>query len=148
MNRIHVQRYTKDDEPTLGHVLVAPAGSDMRFQCFSLEDRHREGPKVAGDTRIPKGIYKLAWRTVGRFAARWKRRGLPGSIELLDVPGFEAILIHAGNTKADTEGCLLMGMGANIDQRTISHSRDAVSTVYRIVHAHKGPWQVSITQAG
>ena len=145
MNTIHVQRYTHDDQPTLGHVLVAPGWSEQRFQCFSLEDRYREGPKVYEDTRIPEGTYKVEWRTVGRFAKRWQGRGYPGSLHLLDVPGFTTILIHAGNTHKDTAGCLLMGMGGHMAQRTISHSRDAVEKVYHMVDRYAGDWQVSIT---
>ena len=146
MNTIYILRYTKDDQPTLGHVVVVPDGGE-RFQCFSLEDRYRQD-KVAGDTRIPGGTYDLEWRTIGRFAKRWQGRGYPGSLQLMDVPGFEAILIHAGNTKSDTTGCLLLGMGGHLAQRTISHSRDAVARVYSIVAGHTGPWQIAIEQAG
>ena len=144
MNRIHVQRYTSDALPTLGHVLVAPAGTDRRFQCFSLEDRHRDGPKVAGDTRIPEGEYRLEWREAGRFAQRWQSRGFPGSLHLQDVPGFSTILIHAGNSKKDTEGCILLGMGARLDLRTIQVSRAAVTKVYNFVLRYKEPWRVVV----
>ena len=144
MNTIYVQRYTSDDRPTLSHVLVAPAEGDETFMCFGLEDRFRVGPKVAGDTRIPAGVYRLAWRTVGRFAARFQRKGYKGAIELCNVPGFTAILIHAGNTKADTTGCLLVGMGANLAQRTISHSRDAVAKLYGLFSRHEGDWEIHV----
>ena len=141
MRTIHVQRFTTDARPTVGLVQVQVEGG--WFQCFSLEDRYRDG-KVAGDTRIPEGVYKLVWRKVGRFAKRWQARGFPGSLQLMDVPGFEYVLIHAGNTKRDTEGCLLLGMGADLDTRTISKSRVAVAKVYGAVAAHEGPWTVVV----
>ena len=143
MHTIHVERMSKDDQPTVGKVVVMDEQWKPRFQCFSLEDRFRE-EKVAGDTRIPEGIYKLAWRTAGRFAKRWQGRGFTGSLHLLDVPGFSTILIHAGNTHKDTRGCLLLGMGARMDLRTIQASRDACTQVYRLVETLGGEWQVRI----
>ena len=143
MNRIEVSRMYHDDRPTVGVVVVRPH-DEAPFHCFSLEDRFRR-EKVRGDTRIPAGTYWLDWRTAGRFARRWQARGFPGSLQLLDVPGFEYVLIHAGNTKRDTEGCVLMGMGADLGLRTISKSRIAVAQVYEMVRRFdKGSWEVVI----
>ena len=124
MNTLHVKRLTSDDKPTLGIVRVKG-----EFVCFSLEDRPRE-VKVKGDTRIPAGRYLLAWRHAGKWARRYKARGFPGSLQLLTVPGFTDVLIHAGNTKRDTAGCVLMGLGANSADRTITQSRLACDEVY------------------
>ena len=143
MRTIHVERMFSDAKPTVGLVRVAPGGNGPAGLCFSLEDRYR-AEKVAGDTRIPGGTYRLEWRTVGRFAERWQARGFPGSLQLMDVPGFEYVLIHAGNTKRDTEGCLLLGMGADLDTRTTSRIRVAVAKVYDLVAAHEGPWTVVV----
>lgn len=121
---ITVQRFTDDDRPTIGQVSI-----NGRPVCFSLEDRQRD-VKVAGDTRIPAGEYALEWRKTGKWAQRFKKQGYPGSLELMDVPGFTDVLIHVGNTKRDTAGCLLLGMGADMDAQTITKSRIACNVLY------------------
>jgi hypothetical protein len=57
--------------------------------------------KILHETAIPTGVYKLI---VNLSPA--KKRLLP---RLLDVPGFSGILIHRGNTKHDSSGCILVG---------------------------------------
>lgn len=101
--------------------------------CWTLEDRIREVPgqpvsawKVPGDTCIPAGTYRVIVTPSQRF-----KRLLP---RLLDVPGFEGILIHPGNTCVDTEGCLLPGYVRGLDW--IGDSRAAFNMLYeRILRA-------------
>lgn len=82
------------------------------FICFFLEDGYRE-KKVPGETRIPPGKYRILQRRHGGFFTQYKKRwGHTFVPELENVPGFSDILIHAGNTKEDTRGCLLPGMTA------------------------------------
>ncbi|MCW3102337.1 MAG: hypothetical protein JWO09_777 [Bacteroidetes bacterium] len=75
---------------------------DNIFECYTCEDIERP-EKIHGVTAIPRGIYEV----VVTFSDRFKRQ-LP---LLLNVPGYEGIRIHPGNTAADTEGCILPGKG-------------------------------------
>lgn len=90
-------REPSSDEATLGVLFV-----DGAFECFTLEDVVRP-VKVKGATAIPAGRYRVRVTFSPRF-----RRLLP-LVE--DVPGFEGIRFHAGNSAADTEGCILPGTG-------------------------------------
>lgn len=75
---------------------------DGEYFCDVLEDTVRSGPKVWGQTAIPAGTYKMILSMSPRFG-----RILP---RILNVPGFDGILIHGGNTAEDTHGCLLVGI--------------------------------------
>ena len=84
---------------TIGCLFV----NGTRF-CDTLEDRVRDlshEPKIPGQTAIPAGRYEV----IVNYSPRFKRH-LP---RLLNVPSFEGILIHRGNTAADTSGCILVG---------------------------------------
>ena len=81
---------------------------DNRPFCFIIEDGYRE-KKVKHETRIPAGRYRVLPRTAGSFFEKYRKaHGHKFVLHIQDVPGFEFILMHIGNTIKDTSGCLLI----------------------------------------
>jgi hypothetical protein len=108
--KLEVLRFSSQEDSTNG-ILFDVTGGERKFLCYTLEDEYRE-EKVAGETRIPAGTYDIVLRTVGGFHSRYvKKYGEmhKGMLWVWDVPGFEYILIHTGNTDEHTAGCLLVG---------------------------------------
>jgi hypothetical protein len=92
---LRLEREPSAEGCTIGRLYV-----DGMFECWTLEDVVRP-VKIPGQTAIPHGHYVVTLTKSKRF-----QRVLP----LVNaVPGFEGIRIHAGNTAADTEGCILVG---------------------------------------
>lgn len=125
--RINVTRIKSTNDATLSTIDI-----DGEFQCFGLEDEYREN-KVPAETRIPAGIYFVELRKEGGFHTRYKAKFdfHEGMLQVMDVPNFEYILIHIGNTDEDTAGCLLVGVGARSgDDLTIQSSTTAYREFY------------------
>lgn len=102
--KILVQRYPSFDNATVGGLFV-----NGSLEMYTLEDQVREIPgvpvsqwKIPGETAIPQGTYNLVIDYSNRF-----KRLMP---HILDVPGFDGIRLHIGNSAASTEGCILLGM--------------------------------------
>ena len=86
---------------TLGRLFVD--GTKLGYTCEDDDRRLEDDPgrKLAGQTAIPRGTYRLTATLSQRFG-----RIMP---QIMGVPGFEGVRIHGGNTAADTEGCPLLG---------------------------------------
>lgn len=95
--RLHLVRTQALEHATLGQLFI-----DGVYKWFSLEDRWRPNEiKIPGETCIPAGTYQVIINRSVRFG-----KMLP---LLLNVPGFEGVRIHPGNSDADTAGCILVG---------------------------------------
>ena len=131
--KLSLYRFSSGNESTLGLLHI-----DGRFVCFIIEDEYRE-VKVKGETRIPSGDYKISLRKEGGFHEKYSAKYPKihkGMLWLQDVPGFEYILIHLGNSDLDSAGCLLVGDSAtqNITTRgSVAGSGAAYERIYPVV---------------
>lgn len=114
MMELEVLRTTFTEKSSIGNMSV-----DGEFQCHTLEDVVRE-EKIMHETAIPEGRYQVIINHSNRFM-----RLLP---LLLDVPGFEGVRIHPGNTDKDTSGCILVGTTTSQDY--IGNSRAAFEVLF------------------
>lgn len=108
--KLRVERLWKKPAYTVGRLFV-----DGKLFCNTLEDTVRDlsnEKKVYGKTAIPYGEYKVVYNWSPKFG-----RDLP---RLLNVPAFEGILIHPGNTADDSAGCILVGRNTEVGRLTES----------------------------
>lgn len=126
---ITLLRYVDDGDTTLGLLFY-----NGKFYCYTLEDTFRE-TKVAGQTRIPKGTYKVGFNKSLTGLTQKYRNKYPWfeyHLHLKNVPGYEGIYIHVGNYHQNTEGCILLadGIGAGSSQLMVTHSQQAYKRFY------------------
>ena len=79
------------------------------YQGMDAEWLKRE--KVYGETAIPYGRYKITMKVQSpKFAKSKQYEKCEGYIpRLINVPAFDGILVHIGNTAKDSYGCILVG---------------------------------------
>ena len=120
---LRLVRETFTERSTIGKLYL-----DGAYECVTLEDCCRESEpgtwkpelKIPKVTAIPYGRYEVTVTFSQRFG-----RALP---LLLKVPDFDGVRIHAGNTDADTDGCVLVGKYFTKDR--IQESIVALSLLY------------------
>lgn len=106
---------------------------DGKYFCDTLEgtvrDTNKSGKfdngekKVKGKTAIPYGTYEIKWTYSPRF-----KKYTP---QLMNVPSFEGIRIHSGNSSNHTEGCLLLGENKKVGM--VLNSRATIAKFYPII---------------
>jgi len=149
--KLEVLRISSESDSSSG--LVFDVTNGRKFLCYSLEDEYRN-EKVMHETRVPAGTYKILLRKEGGFHGRYtKKYGSDfhkGMLHVQDVPGFEWILIHTGNTDEHTSGCLIVGDSQENNQLKkdgfIGRSTQAYKRIYPpIAEALENGEEVTIT---
>ena len=126
---------------TIGSLLM----DGVKF-CDTLEDTDRgltsvmtpweiSCRKIKGRTAIPVGTYFVDMQTVSeRFKGRKWAKAHGGRVPRLQgVRGFAGVLIHVGNTAADTDGCILVGF--NKAKGKVLNSTDAYMRLFEMMDA-------------
>ena len=117
-----LRRIARRDTYTIGKLYI-----DGKYFCDTLEDCDRglrqdmpdsviRAKKRQGITAIPTGRYKV---TMGVQSPRFSKRDIYAFCDgylprLINVPGYEGVLIHIGNTAKDTDGCILVGRNTQV----------------------------------
>ena len=114
---LKVKRKAFEKDYTIGDLYI-----DGKFFSNTIEDCDRgltqdmpleeiKAKKVYGKTAIPTGTYEIDMNTISpKFKDRSWAKPYGGKIpRLMNVPGYEGVLCHPGNTSESTSGCLLVG---------------------------------------
>ena len=128
--KTRIVRVAEGKQSTLSHLYI-----DGVFQCFLLEDKIRQ-VKIKGKTAIPEGVFNLRLNTWGGMNKIYFPKYGPlhqGMIEITDLPTYDAVYIHIGNTIEHTAGCPLVGLSyiKKDGDFQVLQSVDAYKQVYK-----------------
>lgn len=116
--KLKLVRKARRETYTIGDLYV----DGVKF-CEVLEDKDRglkqtmplaeiKRKKIYGQTAIPMGTYEVVLNICSPTYSqkpKWKEYCGGFMPRLKDVPAWDGVLIHSGNTDKDTYGCLLVG---------------------------------------
>jgi hypothetical protein len=119
---LNIKRIARRETYTVGRLYI-----DGKYFCDTLEDKDRglrqdmptsviRATKRKGITAIPTGRYRMTLAVQSpKFSKRATYQFCNGYLpRLINVPGYDGVLIHIGNTARDTEGCLLVGRNTQV----------------------------------
>ena len=149
---LKLKRIFKGDKYTIGNLFI----NDKKF-CDTLEDTDRGldasmsvskiiALKKFGITAIPKGTYEVVMNVVSAKFSKYKQYTFCGGRvpRLLNVPGYDGVLMHIGNKPEDTAGCILVGK--NTVKGMITSSTETFMSFYKILEdASKKNEKIHIT---
>ena len=147
---LKLKRIARKASYTIGRLYV----DGQRF-CDTIEDCDRslrqdmaraaiKRIKVPGETAIPTGRYRV---TLGVRSPRMSQKKAyefcDGYVpRLINVPGFDGILIHIGNTARDSEGCILVGENREVGK--VLNSTATFKRLYARLREAKGDIYITI----
>lgn len=137
--KLELKRFAKKPTYTIGRLYI----DGVQF-CNTLEDTDRgltqnmsleeiKNKKIYGKTAIPTGTYEITLNVVSPKYSKspFMQQYANGARvpRLLKVPGYEGVLIHTGNTAADSAGCILVGINDKVGK--ITQSKETFKKLYK-----------------
>ncbi len=126
--KLKLKRIARRETYTIGRLYI-----DGEYFCDTIEDTDRglqqslplsvnQAKKKKGATAIPVGTYRVTLDVKSpRFSQKQQYKFCEGRLpRLVNVPAFDGVLIHIGNTAKDTEGCILVGRNTKVGMVTDS----------------------------
>lgn len=145
-----LKRIARRETYTIGHLYI-----DGKYFCDTCEDTDRglrqdlpqpvnRAMKRQGVTAIPVGRYRVTLKVKSpRFSKSAKYDFCKGFLpRLINVPAFEGVLIHIGNTARDTEGCILVGRNTKVGK--VLESAVTFRRLYQILKEAEGVIWITI----
>lgn len=124
MYKLIIRRFEKNEHGTFAKAYLHKDNECLEF-FYTLEPSDEATSKSGLNRPIPTGIYNARFRYSPKFSPYLNGLKLP--ILSNDEVGKERfILIHQGNYKKDTQGCILLGEGVIDDYIGISNSKIAI----------------------
>ena len=141
--KLLLKRIAKKDTYTIGKLYI-----DGKYFCDTLEDKDRglndsmsiaeiQQIKIKDKTAIPTGTYKVTLNVISpKFSKRdfYQKNANGGRVpRILDVPGFDGVLIHCGTNEHSTSGCLIVGQNKIVGK--VINSQTTFIQLYKILSA-------------
>lgn len=135
--KLTLNRIAKRDTYTIGKLYI-----DGEYFCDTIEDKDRglkqtmslaeiKQKKIKHQTAIPTGTYEITLNVVSpKYSGKPWYVNLCGAKmpRLLNIPGYDGVLIHPGNTANDTSGCLIVGKNTVVGK--VTESRVVFKNLY------------------
>ena len=148
---ILVERKWKKSNYTIGILSI-----DGKRFCETLEDVDRnlnssmsveqiKAIKKPNETAIPTGTYEVTLDIFSpKFGSKpFYKKTCNGKLpRILNVKGFDGVLIHCGNTNLDTFGCVLVGR--NLEKGKVLKSQETFEKLYKVLKENKNNLTIKI----
>lgn len=140
--KLTLKRIAKRDTYTIGRLYI-----NGEYFCDTLEDKDRglkqsmslseiKAKKVYGKTAIPAGEYEITLHIISpKYSKKsWFVKFCGAKMpRILNIPGYDGVLIHPGNSDKDTCGCVLVGKNTVVGK--VLESKNTFAKLYPILKA-------------